>query len=211
MAEAGALMYMTPGIEMETVGGDPASKPSGILAKLLSTGQRMLTGEALSMTAFFNAAQGREVVGLAARYPGKLVPLQLSELGGELICPRDALLCVARGVRISVAYQQRSPAGLFSPDGFLMQRVSGDGIAVLTAAGTLLHRKLDAEETLHVDARRLVALLPSVRYDVHSVSEILTASATGEPFLLATLTGPGEIWLQSLPFTHVMVGRPDAE
>ncbi len=206
IAEAGAMMYMSPGIEMETVLGDASNKQSGLLGRLMSAGQRVLTGESLFMTAFFNSADTREVVAFAAPYPGKLVPMHLAELGHELICQKDSFLCTARGIEISVAFQKNVLTGLFGGEGFIMQRLTGDGVAVVHAGGTLLHRKLDAGETLHIDTGCLVALTASVSYNIRSVSGIKNAFFGGEGMFLATLTGPGDIWLQSLPFSR-LAGR----
>lgn len=206
LAEAGTMMYMSNGIKMDTVFGDPSVKQSGFLDKLVSAGKRVLTGESLFMTTFYNVSQQREQVAFASPYPGKLLPMHLDELGGELICQKDAFICAARGVQISIAFQKNIGAGLFGGEGFIMQRLQGDGIAIIHAGGTLLKRTLEPGETLKVDTGCLVALVPSVTYDVQFVGGIKNTVFGGEGLFFATLTGPGDVWLQSLPFTR-LAGR----
>jgi len=203
IAEAGAFMYMTPGIEMETVLGDPSVEHGGFLGKLMSAGKRVLTGESLFMTTFFNTGSGREQVAFAAPHPGKMVPIDLGDLGGELICQKDAFVCAARGVHINIAFQRRLGTGLFGGEGFIMQRLTGDGLAVLHAGGTLLRRALKAGETLRLDTGCLVALAPSVNYDIQFVKGIKNAMFGGEGLFYAALTGPGDVWCQSLPFSRL--------
>ena len=206
IAEAGSMMYMNPAIQMETVFGDPARQSGGIMDKFKSAGKRLLTGESLFMTAFTNVGDDREIVAFAAPYPGKLVPLHLDQLGGEVICQKESFLCAARGIEIGIAFQKKILAGLFGGEGFIMQRISGDGIAVCHAGGTLLRRELEAGETLRIDTGCLVALAPTVHYDVQVVSGVKNAIFGGEGLFLATLTGPGAVWLQSLPFSR-LAGR----
>jgi uncharacterized protein (TIGR00266 family) len=206
IAEAGGMMYMTPGIKMETVFGDPSAPQGGFLGKVMAAGKRALTGESLFMTTFSNAASGREHVAFAAPYPGKIVPLHLDQLGGEIICQKDAFLCAARGTRIGIAFQKRIGVGLFGGEGFIMQRLTGDGIALVHAGGTLMRRTLGAGEILKLDTGCLVALQPSVNYDIQFVGGIKNTLFGGEGLFFATLTGPGEIWLQSLPFSR-LAGR----
>ncbi|MCA9245890.1 MAG: TIGR00266 family protein [Planctomycetales bacterium] len=206
IAEAGAMMYMTPNIQMETVFGDPSAKQTGFMGKLMSAGKRVLTGESLFMTTFFNSGQRREVVAFASPYPGRLVPMHLDELGNELICQKDAFLCAARGVQVSIAFQKKILTGLFGGEGFIMQRLQGDGIAIVHAGGTLMHRKLNAGETLRVDTGCIVAMTSSVDYDIQTVGGIKNTFFGGEGLFLATLTGPGDVWLQSLPFSR-LAGR----
>lgn len=205
IAEAGAMMYMTDGVEMETVFGD-ASQETGFLGKLLKAGKRLVTGESLFLTTFAASGGRRAAVAFAAPYPGKIIPLHLDELGGEIICQKDAFLCAARGIEVGIAFQRKILAGLFGGEGFILQRLTGDGIAFVHAGGTILRRDLKAGETLRLDTGCLVALQPSVDYDIQTVRGIKTAIFGGEGLFLATLRGPGAVWIQSLPFTR-LAGR----
>jgi len=205
IAEAGAMMYMTDGIEMQTVFGDP-SKNQGFFGKLFDAGKRMITGESLFLTTFGAMGNKREKVAFAAPYPGKIIPMHLDELGEELICQKDAFLCAARGVQIGIAFQKKILTGLFGGEGFILQRLTGDGIAFVHAGGTIHRRELAAGETLRLDTGCLVALQPSVDYDIQMVRGIKNAIFGGEGLFLATLKGPGTIWVQSLPFTR-LAGR----
>jgi len=206
VAEAGGMMYMSPGIQMETVFGDPSKKPGGFLGKLMTAGKRVLTGESLFMTTFFNAGRQREHVAFASPYPGKILPMHLDQLGGEIICQKDSFVCAARGVEIGIAFQKKLGVGLFGGEGFIMQRLTGDGVALVHAGGTMMHRTLGPGEVLKVDTGCIVALRPSVRYDIQLVGGIKNTLFGGEGLFFATLTGPGEIWLQSLPFSR-LAGR----
>lgn len=207
VAEAGNMMYMTRGIQMETVFGDPSAKQGGFMGKLLSAGKRVLTGESLFMTTFYNASpSGRESVAFASPYPGKIIPMHLDQMGGDLICQKDSFLCAARGVQISIAFQRKIGAGLFGGEGFIMQRLTGDGVALVHAGGTVMKRRLAAGETLRLDTGCLVALAPSVDYDIQFVGGIKNTLFGGEGLFFATLTGPGDIWCQSLPFSR-LAGR----
>ncbi len=205
VAEAGAMMYMSDGIEMQTVFGDP-SKEQGFLGKLFDAGKRMVTGESLFLTTFGAGGDKREQVAFAAPYPGKIIPMHLDELGGELICQKDAFLCAARGVQIGIAFQKKILTGLFGGEGFILQRLTGDGIAFVHAGGTIHRRELKAGETLRLDTGCLVALQPSVDYDIQMTGGFKNAIFGGEGLFLATLRGPGNVWLQSLPFTR-LAGR----
>ena len=207
LAEPGAMMYMTSGIQMDTVFGDPSAPAGGFWSKVAAAGKRALTGESLFMTTFTNvAAAGREVVAFASPFPGKVVPLHLDQLGGELICQRDSFLCAARGTQIGIAFRKRLGVGLFGGEGFIMQRLTGDGIVLAHAGGMLMRRTLAAGETLRLDTGCLVALLPSVDYDIQFVGGIKNTLFGGEGLFLATLTGPGDVWCQSLPFSR-LAGR----
>jgi uncharacterized protein (TIGR00266 family) len=206
IAEAGAMMYMTPGIQMETVFGDPSTPQTGFLGKIMSAGKRVLTGESLFMTTFFNNGHQREQIAFASPYPGKIVPIHLDQLGGEIICQKDAFVCAARGVQVSIAFQKRIMTGLFGGEGFIMQRLTGDGIALMHAGGTLMRRTLQPGETLRVDTGCLVAMTPGVHYDMQLVGGIKNTIFGGEGLFLATLAGPGDVWLQSLPFSR-LAGR----
>ena len=206
IAEAGSMMYMTSGIKMETVFGDPSSQEQGFLGKVVSAGKRALTGESLFLTTFSNAGAGREKIAFASPYPGKIVPMHLDELGGELICQKDAFLCAAKGVQIGIAFQKRIGVGLFGGEGFIMQRLTGDGITLVHAGGTLARRELQAGEVIRLDTGCLVALMPSVNYDIEFVGGIKNTLFGGEGLFFATLTGPGHVWMQSLPFSR-LAGR----
>lgn len=200
IAEAGAMMYMTAGIHMETVFGDPSHQGSSFWHKVKSAGKRVLTGESLFMTVFSNTSSRRETVAFSSPYPGRIEALHLDQLGGEIVCQRDAFLCGAKGIEVSIAFQKKLGAGLLGGEGFIMQKLRGDGIALIHACGTLMYRQLEAGEMLRVDTGCIVALGPSVTYDIQFNSSIKSALFGGEGLVFATLTGPGPIWLQSLPF-----------
>ncbi len=206
IAEAGAMMYMSSGIKMETVLGDPSQQNQGFFGKVLSAGKRMLTGESIFMTTFSNIANKREVVAFASPYPGKIIPFHLDQLGGEIICQKDSFLCGARGVQVSIAFQKKVGVALFGGEGFIMQRLSGDGLALVHAGGTLVEKILAPGETIKLDTGCLVALQPNVKYDIGFVGGFKNTIFGGEGLFLATLTGPGKVWLQSLPFSR-LAGR----
>ncbi len=207
IAEAGAMMYMTSSIRMETVFGDPSKPQGSFWGKVAAAGKRVITGESLFMTTFSNAASsGREIVAFAAPFPGKILPLHLEQLGGEIICQRESFICAARGTQIGIAFQKRFGVGLFGGEGFIMQRLTGDGVALVHAGGTLMRRTLAAGERLRLDTGCLVAISPSVDYDIEMVGGIRNSLFGGEGLFLATLTGPGEVWCQSLPFSR-LAGR----
>jgi len=203
VAEAGSMMYMTSGIGMETVFGDGSPQRSGVMGALLGAGKRLITGESLFMTVFTNSGSGKQQVAFAAPYPGKILAMDLKQLGGELICQKDAFLCAARGVSIGIAFQRRIGVGLFGGEGFIMQRLEGDGLCFVHAGGTLHTVDLPAGQTLRVDTGCLVALQPSVGYDIQYVGKVKTALFGGEGLFYAALTGPGRAWLQSLPFSRM--------
>ncbi len=205
VAEAGGMMYMTDGIEMQTVFGDP-SKQGGFFGKLLDAGKRMVTGESLFLTTFGAVKQSRERVAFAAPYPGKIIPLHLDELGGEIICQKDSFLCAARGVQVGIAFQRKILTGLFGGEGFIMQRLTGDGLAFAHAGGTIHRMELKAGQTLRLDTGCLVALAPSVNYEIQMTGGIKNSIFGGEGLFLATLIGPGTVWTQSLPFAR-LAGR----
>ena len=205
IAEAGAMMYMTRGIRMQTVFGD-ASQDTGFLGKLMAAGKRMVTGESLFLTTFGADSNQREKVAFAAPYPGHIVPLDIEELGGEVLCQKQAFLAAARGIQIDVAFQKRIGVALFGGEGFIMQRIKGDGLAFVHAGGTITRRELEPGETLRLDTGCLVAMQPSVTYDIQAAGGIKTMMFGGEGIFLATLTGPGTVWMQSLPFSR-LAGR----
>lgn len=205
IAEAGAMMFMDAGIEMQTIFGDGGE--SGFMGKLLGAGKRLLTGESLFMTEFVNQRSGgKQRVAFASPYPGKILPVQLSELGGKLIAQKDAFLCAAKGVSLGIHFQKKIGTALFGGEGFIMQSLEGDGLAFLHAGGTIVRKELAAGENLRVDTGCLVALAPSVHYDIQFVGGIKSAIFGGEGFFFASLTGPGWVWLQSLPFSR-LAGR----
>ena len=203
IAEAGGMMYMTPGIQMETVFGDPSQEKQGFMGKLMTAGKRVLTGESLFMTTFTASGGARDTVAFASPYPGKIIPMHLDKLGGELICQKDSFLCAAKGVSLGIAFNKRFGAGLFGGEGFIMQRLTGDGWAFVHAGGMLEERTLGPGETLRVDTGCLVGLVPSVTYDIQFVGGLKTALFGGEGLFYAVLRGPGRVWLQSLPFCRL--------
>ena len=204
IAEAGSMMYMTHGIDMETVFGDGSQQRSGVVGALLGAGKRLITGESLFMTVFTNQRGGsKQQVAFAAPYPGKILAMDLHQLGGQLICQKDSFLCAAKGVSIGIAFQRRIGVGLFGGEGFIMQRLEGDGLCFVHAGGTIHAVDLAAGQNLRVDTGCLVALQPSVGYDIQFVGGVKTALFGGEGLFFATLTGPGRAWLQSLPFSRM--------
>jgi len=204
VAEAGGMMYMDDGIEMETIFGDgSAQQRTGIMGALMGAGKRLLTGESLFMTVFQNRSTQKRRLAFGAPYPGKIVPVHLSEIGGVLIAQKDSFLAAAKGVSIGIAFQRKLGVGLFGGEGFIMQRLEGDGWAFVHAGGTLQERTLAPGEIVRVDTGCIVAMQPSVDYDIQYVGKIKTALFGGEGLFFATLTGPGKIWLQSLPLSRL--------
>ena len=203
VAEAGGLMYMADGIEMETLFGDGSAPQSGFLGALMGAGKRLLTGESLFMTVFLNKSAQKRRLAFGAPYPGKIVPVHLAELGGELIAQKDSFLAAAKGVSVGIAFQRRLGVGLFGGEGFIMQRLQGDGWAFVHAGGTLQERTLAAGEVIRVDTGCIVAFQPSIQYDIEYVGKIKSALFGGEGLFFATLRGPGRVWLQSLPLSRL--------
>jgi len=203
VAEAGSMMYIEDGVQMDTIFGDGSQQNQGFMGALLGAGKRLLTGESLFMTVFHNESSQKRKVAFAAPYPGKIQPLHLAELGGELLCQKDSFLCAAKGVSIGIAFTKRFGAGLFGGEGFILQRLQGDGWSFVHAGGTLEERTLAAGENLRVDTGCLVAFQPSVSYDIQFVGGLKTALFGGEGLFFATLQGPGRVWLQSLPFSRL--------
>lgn len=206
VAEAGAMMYMTDGIQMQTVFGDPNKQGQKFFNKLFEAGKRMVTGESLFLTTFGAVSRQRERVAFAAPYPGKIIPMDLADLGGEIICQKDSFLCAARGVQIGIAFQKKVLAGLFGGEGFILQRLTGDGLAFVHAGGTIHRVELAAGQTLRLDTGCLVAFEPAVTYDVQMTGGLKNTLFGGEGLFLATLSGPGTVWVQSLPFVR-LAGR----
>lgn len=203
VAEAGGMFYMDDGIEMETVLGDGSRQPGGLMDILIGAGKRVLIGESLFMTVFGNRSTAKRRVAFAAPYPGKIVPINLSTVGGELIAQKDSFLAAAKGVSIGIAFQKKLGVGLFGGEGFIMERLQGDGWAFVHAGGTLVERTLGPGELLRVDTGCLVALQPTVDYDIEMVRGIKTVVFGGEGLFFATLRGPGRVWLQSLPLSRM--------
>src|SRR6187402_1728450 len=206
LAEAGAMMYMEEGIGIETIFGDGTSAQRGFMDALLGAGKRLLMGESLFMTVFMNQGSGKRKVSFGAPYPGKIVPVHLADIGGELIAQKDSFLCAAKGVSIGIAFQRKLGVGLFGGEGFIMERLQGDGYAFVHAGGCLMERTLAAGEMLRVDTGCIAAFQPTVTYDVQMQRSIKSAMFGGEGLFFATLRGPGRIWLQSLPFSR-LAGR----
>ncbi|MBB1161025.1 TIGR00266 family protein [Aquariibacter albus] len=203
IGEAGSMMFMEAGITMDTVFGDGSAQQGGFFGKLLGAGKRLITGESLFTTVYTNQAQAKQRVAFAAPYPGKILPMDLSRLGGTLICQKDAFLCAARGVSLGIAFQQKLSVGFFGGEGFIMQKLEGDGLAFIHAGGTVVRRELKPGETLRVDTGCVVAYTPSVDFEIQYVGKIKTALFGGEGLFLAQLSGPGTVWLQSLPFSRL--------
>jgi uncharacterized protein (TIGR00266 family) len=203
VAEAGAMMYMDDGIQMETIFGDGSPKQKTFLDAVLGAGKRLLTGESLFITVFLNQSQEKRKVAFGAPYPGKIVPVELSAVGGEFIAQKESFLAAAKGVEIGIAFQKRIGVGLFGGEGFIMQRLTGDGLLFAHAGGTLHERQLAPGETLRVDTGCIVGFQPGVDYDIQFVGGIKTSIFGGEGLFYATLRGPGRVWLQSLPFSRL--------
>ena len=203
VAEAGGMMYMEDGIAMETIFGDGSQQSSGFLGALLGAGKRLLTGESLFMTVFQNRGVGKKKTAFGAPYPGKIVPVHLSELGGELIAQKDSFLCAAKGVSVGIAFNKKIGTGLFGGEGFIMQRLTGDGWAFVHAGGTMVSRDLAPGEVLRVDTGCVVAFTPTVDFDIQFVGGVKSALFGGEGLFFATLRGPGRVWLQSLPLSRM--------
>ena len=203
IGEAGAMMMMQDGIDMDTIFGDGSAQQGGVLSKLLGAGKRLVTGESLFTTVFHNEARAKRRVAFAAPYPGKIIAVKLNDVGGVLICQKDSFLCAARGVSLGIAFQRKLGAGLFGGEGFIMQKLEGEGMVFVHAGGTLMSRDLQPGERLRVDTGCVVAFQPSVDFDIQYVGKLKSALFSGEGLFFATLTGPGRIWLQSLPFSRM--------
>jgi uncharacterized protein (TIGR00266 family) len=203
IGEAGSMMFMDAGIAMDTVFGDGSAQQGGFFGKLMGAGKRLITGESLFTTIYSNSARTKQRVAFAAPYPGKILPMDLHRLGGTLICQKDAFLCAARGVSLGIHFQQKLGVGFFGGEGFIMQKLEGDGLAFVHAGGSILKRELAPGETLMVDTGCLVAYTPNVNFEIQYVGKIKTALFGGEGLFFAKLTGPGTVWLQSLPFSRL--------
>ncbi|TXH97325.1 MAG: TIGR00266 family protein [Pseudomonas sp.] len=200
IAEAGVMNYMTEDIRFETRMGDGSA--SGVLGKLWGVGKRLLTGESLFMTHFSNKGKGRQRVGFAAPYPGTVVPIDLAGIGGRLICQKDAFLCAAHGTEIGISFNKRLGAGFFGGEGFILQKLEGDGLAFVHAGGTVIRKELN-NETLRLDTGCLVAFTSGIDYDIALAGGLRSMLFGGEGIILATLKGTGTVWVQSLPFSRL--------
>lgn len=206
VAEAGAMMYKATSIEMQTVFGDGSEQSGGFFNKLAGAGKRLLTGESLFMTVFTHQGAGKAHVAFAAPFPGTVIPVSLPSVNGRLICQKDSFLCAAKGVSVGIHFQQKILTGLFGGEGFIMQKLEGDGMVFMHAGGTVVDRQLAPGEVLHVDTGCVVAFEQTVSFDIQRVGGVKTMLFGGEGVFFAALTGPGRVWLQSLPFSR-LAGR----
>jgi len=203
VAESGSFMLMDEGIEMQTIFGDGSGQNQGLLGKLFSAGKRLLTGESLFMTAFTNVGEGKKRVSFASPYPGKIIPLDLSRLGGTVVCQKDSFLCAAQGVSVGIALQRKLGTGLFGGEGFIMQKLDGDGMAFVHAGGHVFERELLPGELLKIDTGCVVAYTHQVDFDIQFVGGIKNTIFGGEGLFFATLRGPGKVWIQTLPVSRL--------
>ena len=204
IAEAGGFMMMEDGIKMETIFGDGSTQQqAGFMGKLLSAGKRVLTGESLFMTAFQNQGNGKKKVSFASPYPGKIIAIDLKAYNGKFICQKDAFLCAAKGVSVGIEFSKKIGRALFGGEGFIMQKIEGDGMAFVHSGGTLAKKELQSGELLRVDTGCLVGFTKDVDYDIEFVGGIKNTIFGGEGVFFATLRGPGTVYIQSLPFTRL--------
>ena len=202
IAEAGAMTWMDDGIQFEAKMGDGSDPGQGFFGKLFSAGKRALTGESLFMTHFTNTGAEKSEVAFAAPYPGKIIPVDLAALDGELLCQKDSFLCAALGTRIDIAFTRRLGAGFFGGEGFILQRLKGDGMVFIHAGGTVVQKELN-QETIRVDTGCLVGFSPGIEYDIQRAGGLKSMVFGGEGLFLATLSGTGTVFLQSLPFSRL--------
>ena len=203
VAESGSFMMMDQEIQMQTMFGDGSQANQGILGKLMSAGKRMLTGESLFMTPFTNAGYDKKRVSFAAPYPGKIIPMDLQQLGGKLICQKDAFLCAAKGVSIGIEWQRKLGTGIFGGEGFIMEKLEGDGMAFVHAGGYVIEKELLPGQILKLDTGCVVAYTAGVDFDVEFIRGIKNMVFGGEGLFFATLRGPGKVWIQSLPISRL--------
>lgn len=206
VAESGSFMMMDDGVQMETIFGDGSKANTGFFGKLMAAGKRVITGESLFMTAFSNVGQGKKKVSFASPYPGKIIPLDLMELGGKIVAQKDAFLCAAKGVTVGIEFQRKLGTGLFGGEGFIMQKLEGDGMAFVHAGGHVFERVLQPGELLRIDTGCLVAYTQTIDYDIQFVGGIKNTLFGGEGLFFATLRGPGKVWIQTLPISR-LAGR----
>jgi uncharacterized protein (TIGR00266 family) len=204
VAEPGSFMMMDDGIQMQTIFGDGSNQQNnGLFGKLLNAGKRMLVGENLFMTAFTNTSNGKKHVSFASPYPGKIIPLDLYRLGGRITCQKDAFLCAAKGVSVGIEFQRKLGTGLFGGEGFIMQKLEGDGLAFMHAGGHVQQKELQPGELIKIDTGCIVAFTQTVSYDIQFVGGIKNTLFGGEGVFFATLQGPGTVWIQSLPISRL--------
>jgi uncharacterized protein (TIGR00266 family) len=203
IAEAGNFMMMDSGIKMNTIFGDGSKQNEGFLGKVLGAGKRLLTGESLFMTIFSNEISGKKKVSFASPYPGKILPLDLSKYGGKFICQKDAFLCAAKGVSIGIEFSRKLGRGFFGGEGFIMQKLEGDGMAFVHAGGTMARKELQIGEKLCVDTGCIIGFTQDVNYDIEFIGGIKNTIFGGEGLFFANLTGPGVVYIQSLPFSRL--------
>ena len=203
IAEAGSFMMMDNNIKMETIFGDGSAQQNTLFDKLLSAGKRVLTGESLFMTAFINQNNIKSKVSFAAPYPGKIIAIDLTHFGGKFICQKDSFLCAAKGVAIGIEFSKKLGRGLFGGEGFIMQKIEGDGMAFVHSGGTLAKKELAAGEILKVDTGCIVGFTKDVDYDIEFIGGIKNSIFGGEGLFYATLRGPGTVYIQSLPFSRL--------
>jgi uncharacterized protein (TIGR00266 family) len=203
VAEPGSFMMMDDQIKMETIFGDGSNSGGGLMGKIFSAGKRLLTGENLFMTTYTNIGSGKKRATFASPYPGKIIPMDLSHLGGRVICQKDAFLCAAKGVAVGIEFQRKLGTGLFGGEGFIMQKLEGDGMAFVHAGGTIVERTLAPGELLKIDTGCIVAFTKDVDYDIQFVGGIKNTIFGGEGVFFATLKGPGKVWIQSLPISRL--------
>ena len=206
VAEAGTFMMMDDNIKMNTILGDGSNQEKGLLGKIFSAGKRILTGESLFMTVFTNAGVGKKQISFASPYPGKIIPIDLTEFGGKFICQKDAFLCAAKGVSIGIEFSKKLGRGLFGGEGFIMQKMEGDGMGFIHAGGTMAKKVLQPGEILRVDTGCIVGFTQDVNYDIEFVGGIKNTIFGGEGLFFAKLQGPGTVYIQSLPFSR-LAGR----
>lgn len=203
IAEAGAMMMMDQNIQMETIFGDGSKKSGGLFGMLGGAAKRAISGEGLFMTSFTNSGPLKEKVAFASPYPGKIIPVDLRVYGGKIICQKDAFLCAARGVSVGIDFKRKLGAGFFGGEGFILQKLEGDGMAFIHACGTIVKKSLFPGQVLKIDTGCLVAMTKDINYDIQYVGGIKNSLFGGEGIFFATVTGPGDVWVQSLPFSRL--------
>jgi uncharacterized protein (TIGR00266 family) len=203
VAEAGAFMYKDQPVQMQTIFGDGSKQNQGIFGSLLNAGKRLLTGESLFMTAFTHGGSGKARVAFASPYPGKIISMDLLQMGGKVVCQKDAFLCAAKGVSVGIEWQKKLGTGLFGGEGFIMQKLEGDGLAFVHAGGHIIERTLQPGEVLHIDTGCVVAYTKDVDFDIQMVGGVRNTLFGGEGFFFAVLRGPGKVWLQTLPISRL--------
>lgn len=203
IAEAGNFMMMDSGVKMDTIFGDGSKEHEGFLGKVLGAGKRLLTGESLFMTTFTNEVQGKKKVSFASPYPGKIIPIDLTKYEGKFICQKDAFLCAAKGVSIGIEFSRKLGRGFFGGEGFIMQKLEGDGMAFVHAGGTMARKELQPGERLNVDTGCIIGFTRNINYDIEFIGGIKNSLFGGEGLFYAALTGPGVVYIQSLPFSRL--------